>query len=145
MILRFVLFLFAAALFGCDSKAPLDSDIEGFWRLECFETAADGQRHGCERLYFGITRYVVEVSERQGTHGYGTFVARFKYEDGGGKVAMLNFKHRGNTGDDGTDVTAEELLPFGMNASSTVFDVVSADGKRLVLKSDYAILYLSKF
>lgn len=148
-----LLALIAAAVSGCDSKEPIDRDIEGFWQLEYFETAADGQRHDCERLYFSITRSLVEVSERQGSHGYPTFVGRFKYVDGSNIVAMENFKHIGNvngdpddgTGDNGVDATAEELMPYGMNAATTTFDVVSANGKSLILKSDYATLYLKRF
>lgn len=130
---------------SCDSKAPVDTDIEGFWQLEYFETAADGQRHDCERMFFGITRYVVEVAEKQGTHGYGYHIGRFSYLNGRTQVEMSDFKHRGNTSDDHTDSSVEELLPFGMNARTTVFDVVSANGKKLILRSDYATLYLSKF
>ena len=140
-----LLALTGIAFAGCDFKDPIDENIEGFWQLEYFETSADGARHDCERMYFGITRYVVEVAEKYGQHNYGSFIGRFTYKDGRTKVAMEDFKHRGNTSDNHVDATVEELLPFGMDATSTTFTVVSATGKRLILKSDYATLYLSKF
>lgn len=130
-------------LAGCE-KAPLDEDIEGFWKLEYFETT-DGQRHDCDRIFFSITRYVVEVAEKQGQYGYGSFIGRFCYKNGRTQVVMKDFKHRGNTSDNHVDATVEEMLPFGMNSTSTIFDVLSTNGQRLVLQSDYATLYLSKF
>lgn len=130
---------------GCDWKDPIDEDIEGFWRLERFETTADGQMHECERIYYSITRMVVEVSEKQGTHGYGSFIGRFEYKDGRTKVVMSEFKQRANTSDNGVDATVDDMLPFGMNATTTTFDVVVADGDNLVLRSDYATLQLTRF
>ena len=138
-------FLVCALFCGCDWKDPIDEDIEGFWRLERFETRADGQMHECERMYYSITRMVVEVAEKQGPHGYGAYIARFEYKDGRKKVAMRDFKVRGNTRDTHVDATIEQLLPFGMNATTTEFEVVIADGDNLVLRSDYATLQLKKF
>lgn len=130
---------------GCDWKGPIDEDIEGFWRLERFETTADGQMHECERIYYSITRMVVEVAEKQGPHGYGAFIGRFEYKDGRRKVVMREFKQRANTSDNGVDATVDDLLPFGMNANGTTFEVVVADGDNLVLRSDYATLQLTRF
>ena len=47
--------------------------------------------------------------------------------------------------DDKKDVTVEELLPYGINALDTEFEVVKANGKELILKSDYATLMLKRF
>ena len=138
-------FLLCAVCCGCDWKDPIDEDIEGFWRLERFETRADGQMHECERMYYSITRMVVEVSERQGPNGYDSFVARFEYKDGREKVVMRDFKRRAATSDSHEDATVEELLPFGLGATTTEFEVVVADGDNLVLRSDYATLQLTRF
>ena len=129
---------------GC-SKQPVDGDIEGFWRLERFVTHADGEVHQCERIFYGITRYVVEAAERQGPGGYGAFVGRFEYVGGSSRVAMKDFRHRASTSDSGRHATPEELGPFGLGATSTEFRVVVADGNRLVLESDYARLELVAF
>lgn len=138
-------FLACAMCCGCDWKDPIDEDIEGYWRLERFETRADGQMHECERIYYGITRMVVEVAEKQGPGGYGSFIGRFEYKDGRSKVVMKDFKRRANTSDGGVDATPEDMLPFGMNAATTEFEVVSADGDKLMLRSDYATLQLTRF
>lgn len=135
----------ALAMSGCDFKEPVNSDIEGFWKLERFETRADGRMHECTRLYYSITRYVVEVSEKQGPNGYGTYIGRFGYEDGETKVVMKDFKQRAATSDNGVNATVEDLLPFGINSTETTFDVVVADGDNLVLRSDYSTLQLTRF
>ncbi len=135
----------AVAVAGCEFKEPIDNDIEGFWKLERFETNADGRMYECRRIYYSITRYVVEVSEKQGPNGYGTFIGRFGYKDGRTKVVMKDFKHRANTSDNGVSATVNELKPFGINSLETTFDVVVADGDNLVLRSDYATLQLTRF
>ena len=101
--------------------------------------------HECERIYFGITRMVVEVAERQGPGGYGAFVGRFEYKDGHKRVVMSDFKQRHQTSDNGVDATPEDMKPFGMDAATTEFEVVVADGDNLVLRSDYATLQLTRF
>ncbi len=140
--------VFAALSFtfaGCDMKDPIDEDVEGFWQLKRFETVSDGKVHRCERIYYSITRQVVEVAEKEGPNGYGAFIGRFGYQDGHEKVVMKDFKHRANTSDDKTDASVEELLPFGINSLVTTFDVLKSDGDNLVLESGYAILYLKRF
>lgn len=143
--MAFAALLACAVCSSCDWKDPIDEDIEGFWQLERFETNSDGEVHDCERLYYGITRMVVEVSEKDGPNGYGSFVARFEYKDGRKKVVMRDFKRRAATSDAHEDATVDELLPFGMNATTTEFEVVVADGDNLVLRSDYATLQLKRF
>ena len=130
---------------ACDWKDPIDEDVEGFWRLERFETNADGRMHECERIYYSITRMVVEVAEKQGPNGYGTFIGRFNYKDGRRKVVMSDFKQRAATSDNGVDATPADMLPFGMDAATTEFEVVAADGDNLILRSDYATLQLKRF
>ncbi len=145
-VIRFIVFaVMAFMLSGCDFKAPINNDIEGYWKLERFETRADGQMHECTRIYYSITRYVVEVSEKQGPNGYGTYIGRFGYEDGETKVVMKDFKQRASTSDNGVDATVDDLMPFGINSAETTFEVVVADGDNLVLRSDYATLQLTRF
>lgn len=145
MIRLLIAVVMAVAVAGCEFKEPIDNDIEGFWKLERFETNADGRMYECRRIYYSITRYVVEVSEKQGPNGYGTFIGRFGYKDGRTKVVMKDFKHRANTSDNGVSATVNELKPFGINSLETTFDVVVADGDNLVLRSDYATLQLTRF
>ena len=143
--LAFMAVFTVMACCGCEWKDPIDEDIEGFWRLERFETHADGQIHKCKRIYYGITRMVVEVAERQGPGDYGAFIGRFEYKDGRKHVVMRDFKQRANTSDNGVSATHEDMMPFGMDAATTEFEVVVADGDNLVLRSDYATLQLTRF
>ena len=58
---------------------------------------------------------------------------------------MKDFKTRKSSGDDGELVEVEKLNPYGINSSETVFQVVKKGGKQLVLDSEYATLYFSRF
>ena len=144
-ILGMIGLLLLVVLMGGCAKQPINSDVEGFWRLERFTTLAAGETHEPERIYYSITRYVVEVSEKQGSQGYGSFIGRFAYGEDGLEALMSEFKERDKTTDNGKDATVEQLKPFGIGDLETVFRIVKADGKRLVLESDYARLELSRF
>ena len=61
------------------------------------------------------------------------------------KAIDSDMEGRKGTSDDKKDVTVEELLPYGINALDTEFEVVKANGKELILKSDYATLMLKRF
>ena len=52
----------------CNSckKEPINSEIEGHWQLLEFTTKADNEIHPCERIYYSIQLWVVEVAEKQG-------------------------------------------------------------------------------
>ena len=114
------LLLLVVLLGGC-AKQPINSDVEGFWQLERFTTLADGETHEPERI------------------------GRFAYQEDGQEALMSEFKERDKTTDNGKDAAVEQLRPFGIGALETVFRIVKADGKRLVLESDYARLELSRF
>lgn len=144
-ILGMIGLLSLVILLGGCAKQPINRDVEGFWRLERFTTLAAGETREPERIYYSITRYVVEVSEKQGPNGYGTFIGRFAYENEGQEAMMSEFKERDKTTDNGKDATVEQLKPFGIGALETVFRIVAADGKHLILESDYARLELSRF
>ena len=127
------LLLLVVLMGGC-AKQPINSDVEGFWQLERFTTLADNKIHEPERIY-----------EKQGSQGYGSFIGRFAYQEDGQEALMSEFKERDKTTDNGKDATVEQLKPFGIGTLETVFRIVKADGKRLVLESDYARLELSRF
>ena len=129
---------------GC-KKAPINNDFEGMWILERYTTRADNEVHACERMYISIQLWVAELSEKQGTHGYGTYLGRCIYDDKGETIVMEEFYERGNTSDNKKPATAEQLMPWGMNSTETTFKVLDANGKRLVLQSDYAVLELKRF
>lgn len=139
-ILTFLLVL----LGGC-KKAPINSDIEGMWKLEEYTTTEDGVKHPCERIYYSIQLWVVDIAEKQGTQGYKPSIGRFIYGEDGNTVIMKDFYYRQGTTDSKEATTLEDLQPYGLNSLETTFEVVKSDGSNLVLRSDYATLTFSKF
>lgn len=130
---------------GC-KKAPINSDVEGFWVLERFTVAETGETVECERLYYSITRMVTEVAEKDGSKGYGAYIGRTEYRNGETQLVVKDFKVRKSTSDNGQDAPVEKLKHFGIgNQQETVFDIEYCNGKKMALKSDYARLELTKF
>ena len=88
-------------------------------------------------MFFSIQLWVVEVAEKQCTHGYGTFIGRFSYENNKQKVVMKDFVHRYSTGDDGIRVGIDKnekgeiiypiskLQPYGINSLETTFNALN--------------------
>lgn len=130
---------------GC-KKAPINSDVEGFWVLERFTVTETGETVECERLYYSITRMVTEVAEKDGSKGYGAYIGRTEYRNGETQLVVKDFKVRKSTSDNGQDAPVEKLKHFGIgNQQETVFDIEYCNGKKMALKSDYARLELTKF
>lgn len=130
---------------GC-KKAPINSNVEGFWILERFTVTETGETVECERLYYSITRMVTEVAEKDGSKGYGAYIGRTEYRNGETQLVVKDFKVRKSTSDTGKDAPVEKLKHFGIgNQQETVFDIEYCNGKKMTLKSDYARLELTKF
>lgn len=130
---------------GC-KKAPINSNVEGFWILERFTVTETGETVECERLYYSITRMVTEVAEKNGSKGYGAYIGRTEYRNGETQLVVKDFKVRESTGDNGQDAPVEKLKHFGIgNQQETVFDIEYCNGKKMTLQSDYARLELTKF
>ena len=135
--------LLLCLLAGC-KKAPMNSKIEGFWQLLEFTTEADGETHPCNRIYYSIQLWVAEVSERGGDLGAGSFRGRYRYDEETNTVTLKEMSTYA-TPENSRPATREELHPFGLDSTDTTFDVIKADGKSLILKSDYATLTLKRF
>lgn len=135
--------LLLCLLAGC-KKAPMNSNIEGFWQLLEFTTEADGETHPCNRIYYSIQLWVAEVSERGGDLGAGSFRGRYRYDEETNTVTLKEMSTYA-TPENSRPATREELHPFGLDSTDTTFDVIKADGKWLILKSDYATLTLKRF
>lgn len=133
--------LLLSLLAGC-KKAPMNSNIEGFWQLLEFTTEADGETHPCNRIYYSIQLWVAEVSERGGDLGAGSFRGRYRYDE---ETNTVTLKDTYDLPEYSRPATREELHPFGLDSTDTTFDVIKADGKSLILKSDYATLTLKRF
>ena len=133
--------LLLSLLAGC-KKAPMNSNIEGFWQLLEFTTQADGETHPCNRIYYSIQLWVAEV--RGGDLGAGSFRGRYRYDEETNTVTLKEMSTYA-TPENSRPATREELHPFGLDSTDTTFDVIKADGKSLILKSDYATLTLKRF
>lgn len=142
-ILLTLLFL-CLQLISCE-KAPIRSDVEGFWRLERYTVLSTDETIECNRLYYSITRLVTEVSDKGG-NGFGAYIARTGYEDNENTLVLSDFKVRGGTADNGEDAPVEGLRNYGINSrEETKFRIIDCDGKTMTLESDYARLELRKF
>lgn len=60
-----VVVLFLGFIMGGCQKEAIDSDMEGHWELLEFTTTADGKVHVCERIYYSIQLWVVEIAAKQ--------------------------------------------------------------------------------
>lgn len=121
-------------------KEPINGKTDGQWQLMHFETT-DGTIHPCERIYYAIQLQLVEISDKGGNH-HGSFIGRFNYNQEAEKITVKEFRTRWQ---EETLATQEQLLPFGMDSTETVFDVIKADGNSLILRSDYATLTFRSF
>lgn len=142
-ILLTLLFL-CLQLISCE-KAPIRSDVEGFWRLERYTVLSTDETVECNRLYYSITRLVTEVSDKGG-NGFVAYIARTGYEDNENTLVLSDFKVRGGTADNGEDAPVEGLRNYGINSrEETKFRIIDCNGKTMTLESDYACLELRKF
>ena len=101
-------------LVGCQKEA-INPDIEGQWQLLEFTTKADNQVHKCERIYYSIQLWVVEVREKQGLLGLESFRGRYKYDEESNTIAMTDMSTYPLP-----SVPAEvwQLEPYGLNRIS---------------------------
>ncbi len=134
------LLLICCLLFSNCQKAPMNGNADGQWQLMSFETT-DGTIHPCKRIYYSIQLQLVEIGNKENDH-YETYIGRFNYNRETEKITMSDFRKRSQ---EEIAATIENLKPFGMNSTETVFDVLKADGKTLILKSEYATLTLRSF
>ena len=139
------LLVFVLIATSCE-KAPVNHTVEQHWLLERFTIKETNDVVPCERLYFGITCMVTVVSEKQGSHGYGSYVARTEYRDDKKVLVLRDFQVRTNGYTAGKKATPEQLMPYGIiDPEETAFAIHKVSHKRLVLESDYARLELRKF
>ena len=134
--------LLLCLLAGC-KKAPMNSNIEGFWQLLEFTTEADGETLpatvSITASSFGWQRYrnVAEIWEPVRS-GDGTATTRRRIPSPERNEYLCNPGKftSGYTGRASSLRTGQ----YGYD-----FDVIKADGKSLILKSDYATLTLKRF
>lgn len=129
---------------GCDKKWPINGNLDGYWQLMTVETKADGVKTDCNRLYMGIQLHMIELKDLGG-NCYKSFFGEFSYDEDQNIVVIKNLKGKSSTSDNGQLANIKDLNPYGINAQETIFKVVKADGKTLILESDYARLTMRSF
>lgn len=129
---------------GCDKKWPINGNLDGNWQLMTVETKADGVKKDCHRMYIGIQLHMIELKDLGG-NGYQSFFGEFSYNEDEDIVIIKNLKGKSSTTDNDKQANIKDLKPYGINAQETVFKVVKADGKNLILESDYARLTMRSF
>lgn len=145
-IASWTLLLLLACLTGsCDKKWPINGNLDGNWQLMTVETIADGSKTDCHRMYIGIQLHMVELKDLGG-NGYESFFGEFSYDEDKEIAIMKNLKGKKSTSDNGQPANPEALKPYGLNSDQeNIFKVIKADGKHLVLESDYARLTMRSF
>ena len=127
---------------GCD-KAPINSDIEGHWRVLSIENR-QGEEQPCENLFYSIQLQVVELAQKPATGGIGHLVGRVSYPEEG-TLRLSDFLKSTGWADDGDTVTVEELRPFGLPALDNRLKVLKAGGKELILQTDSTTIRMKRF
>lgn len=130
-------------LVGCQ-KEPINPDIEGHWQLLEFTTQSDNQVHKCERIYYSIQLWVVEVAEKQGPLELTPFRGRYSYDEASNTITMTDMSTY-DVPENSVPAEVWQLEPYGLNSVNTTFNVISVDSHSMTLESDYAILKFKKF
>lgn len=138
--LIYISIMILSVLSGC-KKAPVNSDVEGFWRVKEITVLSTGETGYYTEMFYSITRMVTEV------RGNGAaYISRTAYRDNETKLVLTDFMVRAGTADSGEKAPVEGLRNYGINSQSeTVFDIVKCDGRKMTLQSDYSRLELEKF
>lgn len=141
----FILFITTLFILSSCKKEPINRDIEGFWKLTEFTTTSDEKVHPCERIYYSIQLQIAELSEKGGSLGLPTLKGLYRYDEAQNRITINQLYYQsGGTGDFSTPDT-DMLNGYGLNSANTEFEVIKADGKNLVIRSDYATLTLRRF
>lgn len=138
--IKILILLFCCCLLGGCSKEPINGKVDGHWQLMTIE-ATDGSIQSCERIYYSIQLQLIEISHKK-SDNQESFIGRFNYDSNTEKITVSDFRIRWQ---EETLVTQEQLLPYGIDRTETIFDVVKANSKILVLQSDYATLTFRSF
>lgn len=144
MIMWGVMLFMLCLTCGCDKKWPINGNLDGYWQLMTVETQSDGVKTNCHRMYIGIQLHMIELKDL-GNNGYKNFFGEFNYDEDKNIVVIKNLKEKVSTSDNGQMADIKDLNPYGINSQETVFDVIKADGKTLILESDYARLTMRSF
>ena len=137
-----LLLLLMAAMCSCD-KAPINSDIEGHWRVLSIQNT-NGEEQPCKNLFYSIQLWLVELEQKPKTENYGHFLGKFEYlEDG--SLRMHSFLQSIGVADNGKEATEEDLRPYGLPSLDNRLEIIKANGKELVLRTDSTTIRMKRF
>lgn len=102
-------------------------DLDAQWQVMSIELA-DGTTRQPDRLYYAFFRSVVNL------RGAGLPMQAGNVSFDGDKL-MLSMPYS----------TTDDLLPWGMNATETTFQVRQLTKRKMTLVSDYAVIEFRKF
>ena len=137
-----LLLLVAAAMCSCE-KAPINSEVEGHWRVQSIENRA-GKQLPCENLFYSIQLQVVELTQKPSTGKVPHLVGRVSYPEKG-SMRLSDFYRSAGWKDNGEKVCVEDLHPYGLPSLDTQLRIVKAKGGNLVLETDSTTIRLKKF
>lgn len=129
---------------GSCEKAPENGNIEGFWQLLEYTTETDGEVHACDRIYYAIQLQVAELSEKGGKQDLPTLKGLYHYDEAANVVTIKDLYYKTKDGAYKTP-NEKQLKGYGLDKPDMELEVLKADGKYLILKSDYATLTLKRF
>lgn len=102
-------------------------DLDAQWQVMSIELTDGTTRHP-DRLYYAFFRSVVNL------RGIGMSTQSGNVSFDGDKL-MLSMPYS----------TTDDLLPWGMNATETTFQVKQLTKRKMTLVSDYAVIEFRKF
>ena len=143
-ILPGILIIITILLNGGCQKETFNKDIEGFWQLTDFTTNSDNVNHKCKRIYYSIQLWVVEVAEKGGELDLVPFRGRYHYDEKNDSLSFTDLSTY-DLPEYSRPATKEELQPYGLDNVNSYFKVVEKGNDRMVLKSEYATLFLKRF
>lgn len=133
--------LMQALYTGCVDKAPEYPDLEGYWKTERIVDNLTGEDKPCNRLYWALQLQVIELRDLR-ENATGSLVGRFVYDEGAATLRLTNMVKKGNQS---ANADAASLEKFGVPSAEAVFEVLSLDGKQMVLRSEKTTLYFRSF
>lgn len=95
-------------------------------------------------MYMGIQLHMNEMKDL-GENSYKSFFKEFSYDEDQNIVIIKNMIGKSSTSDNGQLANVKDLNLYGINVQEVIFKVVKADGKTLILESDYALLTMRSF
>lgn len=142
-----ILLFMVLVLSGCDKKWPMNGNLDGYWQMLSIENKQTGEITECKskRMYMGIQLRMVELKDL-GENGYLNMIGEFSYDEDQNLAVFQNLKEKVSTGDNNTPVTVSESQKYGIeNPEKTIFKVIKANGKDLILESENYILIMRLF